>query len=339
MRARCAQRGVNLEAFDSIQSAADVDLLRRALGLDQIDLFGTSYGSRLAQTVMRDFPGAIRSAILESPEPLQVNLVAGQIIGFDQALSRVIAQCEQEEACRSRYPDLNETFAEAVDDLNAKPLALSVINPGTGAAELVEIDGTDFASMVYFATFSAPLLPFVPALIDGIRTDDNVVLENIAPYTLGNTRGISLGASYAINCNDEFGFTNAADVEALVAEAGVRPQIADGRFAGAHQVFDICAEFGVAPADPIENQPVVSDVPVLLLSGAFDPITPPSYADLALESLPNGFAVTFANGSHASLSTSGACGFEIMATFLDNPGTRPDGSCAVQTQIDFQILP
>ncbi len=330
---------INLEAFDSVQSAADVNLLRRALGIEQVDLLGTSYGSRLALTVMRDFPGTIRSAILESPEPLQVNLVAGLIVGFDRALSRLFAQCEQDDPCRSRYPDLNQSFATAVDDLNVDPLTLAVTNLGSGAAESVDIDGTTFAAMVYFATFSGPLLPFVPALIDGIRTGDNVVLENIAPYTLGSSSGLSLGASYVINCNDELGFTSEEDVRTVVAEAGVRPQIADGRFAGALQIFDICAEIDVSPADPVENQPVASDVPVLFLTGAFDPITPPSYADLALASLPNGHAVTFSNGSHAPLSTSGTCGFGIVAAFLDNPATTPDVSCSPQSQVEFLVLP
>lgn len=331
--------GINLEAFDSVQSAADVDLLRQALGFEQIDLLGTSYGTRLALTVVRDFPGTVRSAILESPEPLQANLVGGQIIAFDQALSSIVEQCEREEPCAARYPDLNGTFATAVDALNAEPLAVSVNNLATGAAEEVIVDGTIFTVMVYFATFSAPLVPLVPALIDGIRTGENVVLENIAPVTLDTSAGLSLGASYVINCNDELSFTNAEEVRNLVAAVGVRPQIADGSFAGAFQTFDICAEFSVLPAESFENQPVASDVPVLILGGAFDPITPPSYAELALETLPNGVSVTFANGSHAPLSTSGPCGFGIVSSFLDDPAAKVDASCASVSQVEFVILP
>ncbi len=331
--------GANLEAFDSVQSAADVNLLRQALAEEQIDLLGTSYGTRLALTVIRDFPETVRSAILESPEPLQANLVAGQIIGFDQALSRVVEQCEREDPCRTRYPDLNGTFAAAVETLNREPLTFSVVNPGTGAAEDVVVDGTAYTSMVYLATLSGPLLPFVPALIDGIRTGENVVLENIAPFTLGSSSGVSLGASYVINCNDELGFTSAEEIHALVANAGVRPQIADGKFAGAFQTLGICAEFGVSPAEQRENQPVTSDVPVLILNGAFDPITPPSYAAQALETLPNGTSVTFADASHAPLSTAGPCGYGIVSAFLDNPGATLETSCASASQIDFVLLP
>lgn len=332
------KQGVSLEAFDSVQSAADVDLLRRALGYEQVDLLGTSYGSRLALTVLRDFPGAVRVAVLESPMPLQANLVAGQIIGFDRALNRIFAQCDNDDACRSRYPDLHGTFSAAVDALNAEPLTLQVTHPATGVADTVDIDGTSFTSIVYFATYTAPLLPFVPALIDGIRSGENVVLENIAPYTIGLSAGVSLGASYVINCNDEIGLTTAEEVRSLVDAASVRPQLANGRFAGAFRVFDICAEFGVEPADLTEEKPVQSDVPVLVLAGEFDPITPPSYADLALEGLPNGVGVTFANGSHAPLSTSGDCGFAIVDAFLGSPGSTVDATCASEATVDFLIL-
>lgn len=329
--------GIDLEAFDSIQSAADVDSLRRALGYERLDLLGISYGSRLALTVLRDFPMSVRSAVLASPLPLQANVVEGQIIGFDHALDRLFASCAADPACADRYPDLDSALSNAVDRLIAEPSTVSGAHPITGEVVEIIVDGAGFLEILYVATFIGPLLQFVPALISGVVEGNNVVLDTLAPYTQILTTGVSLGANYVVNCNEEFGQTDADEVAANVANADVRPVLRSGAFAGGSDTFSICEEFGVTPAVPAEDAAVASDIPVLIVSGEYDPITPPAYGELAAATLPNSVTVVIHAVSHDPLSTSGSCGFGIVADFLMDPTREPETSCADQAPIEFFI--
>lgn len=327
--------GVDLEAFDTAENAADVNDLRTALGYDHLDLLGISYGTRLALTVMRDFPDAVRSAVLASPVPLQADVVGGQIVSFDAALDRLFAACQRDDLCESSHPDLDASLRAAVDQLDAEPMTLDVTHPLTNEPATITIDGATFLSIVYVATFLGPLLGFVPLLIDGVVEGNTFVLETLAPFTLIFTAGVSLGANVVYNCNDEYGFTDAETVAEEVEAAGVRPELADGSFSGGDTIFAICEAIGVEPSGPIENRPVESDVPTLIMAGEYDPITPPSYGVEAAESLPNSFQVVFPATGHDPVSTGGDCSLRIIERFLANPDEAPDSSCTSELSVVF----
>ncbi|HEV2528494.1 MAG TPA: alpha/beta fold hydrolase [Thermomicrobiales bacterium] len=131
-RASFAERGIDLTAFSSAESAADVNDLRVALGYDQVDLYSVSYGSQLGLVVERDFPSIVRAAILGSPLPPAANRFAGQVIAFDQSLASAIAQCEADPACAAANPDLSANFDRAIERLNADPLEVALVDPVTG---------------------------------------------------------------------------------------------------------------------------------------------------------------------------------------------------------------
>ena len=142
-----------------------------------------------------------------------------------------------------------------------------------------------------------------------------------------------------VTCNDEVGTAAGEEIATLVREANVRPEIADGRFANVFSALEFCEGIAVDPADEREQAAVMSDVPTLLLSGAYDPITPPTYAQVALQTLPHATAATFSTGSHAPLAESGVCGFGIVAAFLDDPAAPVDTACASERAVEFVIVP
>jgi pimeloyl-ACP methyl ester carboxylesterase len=196
-----------------------------------------------------------------------------------------------------------------------------------------------FLQIVYVSTFIGQLLPFVPALVRGVVDDNNVVLETLAPYTLIVTSGVSLGASYVINCNEEFGLTDASEVADLVSRADVRPELASGEFAGSFDTFRICDEYDMEPAFASEDTAVQSDVPSLVIAGEFDPITPPSYAAIATETLPNSVTVVITGVAHDPVSSGGLCGFAVVGAFLSDPIHALDTSCTDDVPLEFVIVP
>jgi pimeloyl-ACP methyl ester carboxylesterase len=91
-------------------------------------------------------------------------------------------------------------------------------------------------------------------------------------------------------------------------------------------VYALCDSFGIDTPQPIENEPVQSDIPALLLAGEYDPITPPFWAPLAAETLSTSYVYQFSGTGHAVI-TRGACPQRLIRSFLDNPTSAPDGSC------------
>src|SRR6185503_15624183 len=98
-------KGVDPASATSAENAADVNDLRLALGYDQWNLYGVSYGTRLALTVVRDYPQSVRSVILDSVYPLQVNLYTDLPENFDRALKVLFETCAADADCSSTYPD------------------------------------------------------------------------------------------------------------------------------------------------------------------------------------------------------------------------------------------
>jgi pimeloyl-ACP methyl ester carboxylesterase len=326
---------LDLEAYDTIQNAADVDALREALGYEQIDLYGVSYGSKLALTVMRDFPDSIRSAILASPLPLEANVPAGGIIAFDRALKGVFAACEADPTCGTDHPDLDVAFAQAVERFNDEPVQLTVTDPLTQEQVELTIDGSILISIVYIAVYVGLAIPFVPNMIDAAADGDTGPLELLAPFTVVYAVGVSFGANFVYNCNDEYPFSNADEVVDLVAEAGVMPELATGEFITAYGNFQVCEEFDLRLAPRSENSTVESEIPSLILVGEFDPITPPEYGEQVAAALPNSTLVVFPGLAHDPITTGGDCAMTIATDFLADPVTEPDLACVSDMGLTF----
>ena len=128
----------------------------------------------------------------------------------------------------------------------------------------------------------------------------------------------------SVQCNEEIPFSTYDDF--LAISAGAQPQIGEFFTAHQHALFTVCESWSPTPPDPIENQPVTSDVPALILSGRFDPITPPEWGQLAAQTLPNSTYFEFPQAGHWVLRA-GSCGMELSMAFLEDPSTPPDSPC------------
>jgi pimeloyl-ACP methyl ester carboxylesterase len=329
---RLLAEGENLAAYTSAANAADINDLRLALGVAQLDLIGGSYGTRLALTVMRDFPQAVRGAVLSSVLPLQVDLLSGQSLAFNNALETVFATCANDAACNSAFPSLRESFSVAVAQLDAEPVTVRVRSLTGDQIYPLRVDGQVFARAIYFMLLVPPFVPFTPALIDNAAKGDYAAIT--IPYAnfFGTSEGISQGMSNSVNCSDEFAFVSEQDFQA------VQGQILPELRAATQGAFDFakaqCAIWNVPQSPAIENQPVVSDVPTLILSGQFDPVTPVSYGAEAARTLGRSTAVELLGTSHDPTLAS-PCGIAIVQSFLQNPAATLDASCADDAPIVF----
>jgi Tol biopolymer transport system component/pimeloyl-ACP methyl ester carboxylesterase len=306
-------QGIKLSAYNSAENAADVDDLRIALGYEQMNLYGISYGSRLALTILRDHPEGIRSAIIDAVLPPQANLNQDITLNAYRALHAVFKDCAADADCSRAYPDLEATFYQVVDELDADPVSLR-FNQGW-----VVVDGYAFVEAFFRLLYSTDAIPWIPLLID--RANHGEYPEK-SIFAVPDRRTMGWGMHYSIWCREEMAFESLEEALTLAAEL---PPVFSDLFAGAYD-WAVCASWEAGVADPIENQAVVSDIPTLVLSGRYDPVTPPAWGRLAAETVANSFFYEFPNVAHGAMR-SNACALEIGLQFLDDPTAEPDTSC------------
>jgi pimeloyl-ACP methyl ester carboxylesterase len=320
-RERLAMEGANLSAFDSLENAADIEALRLALGYDEINLYGVSYGTLLALHYMQSFSNSLRSVILDGVVPPQTNFILSSAQTMDQSFTRLFEACRQSEPCNQQYPDLEQVFFDLVDRLNQTPARVEMTDPETGTVySEAAIDGDTFLWGIFQFLYIADLIPALPRMIYDARQGNFDVFARIFSILVFD-RSISYGMYYSVVCAEDANFSP-ADHDL----AGLRPTIAEMERRTPQALLDVCQRWNVEPLGPQVDQPVRSDVPTLILSGGFDPITPPEYAATVASTLSNSFSYVFPNGGHGQM-LDGGCADRMILGFLADPTQTPDSSC------------
>lgn len=327
-RDRLIREGNDLSAYTSAATAQDIADLMTALGHERFNIYGLSYGTRVALTALRDLPKQrIRSVVLDSVAPPQANLfrVGDEV---QRSYELLLASCQADAACNAAYPNLEQTTFQLIESLNAAPLALDPVDPD-GQSFHVVVTGDRLVRLAESAFQSAALIPFIP--IFTVSTANGIsALLTAALTPLGAPELFSPGLQQTVLCNEEEPFIS-AQIVAQVRQR-VDPHIASG-FPDPSVSMRVCPQWGTPPPDPIENEPVHSDVPALILAGEYDTATPPAWGRLAGETLPHSYYFEFRGFGHVVLSQQAAptdppaCAMQLLAQFLDDPTRPPDRSC------------
>jgi pimeloyl-ACP methyl ester carboxylesterase len=334
----CYQRliteGRNLNAYNSEANAADVDDLRRALGYKQWNLYGSSYGTRLALTVMRDYPEGVRSVILDSAYPPQVDYFVELANNFQRALELVFEGCAADASCSERYPRLETVFYETVDQLDQTPLRLRMRRPRTGKNYEVVLNGDRMILVTREMLYHTHLIPTIPRMIYRLSEGSAAGLFDTLGMLIFFDDYWSEGMCYATECGEEAPFGSPELIDA--ANAAVAPRLLEA--VNGLGLYLACDGWTVEAKGELENQTVVSDIPTLILAGELDPVTPPSWGQAAAEELSKSQYLEFPGFGHGVMGSghdSGACSFQVVKDFLKEPETEVDGSCAGEFELVF----
>jgi len=320
-RERLQAEGVNLAAFDSVENANDIEALRVALGYEQINLYGVSYGTLLALHAMRQNPAGLRAVVLDSVAPPDINFAAEVPRSMQRAFDEFFGACAAEAECNRTYPDLANVFYQLVEKLNAEPARIRIADNDTGDRYTAVLDGDTLVNLLFQFLYSSEALPGLPKMIYELRdTGDSVLLRVFWPF-IAFDRTFAGGMYNTTFCAEDADFT-AADLPL----AAVRPEIARVTDSSADYIAELCADWAVPALPNSIDDPVVSDIPALIINGRFDPITPPAFGEAAARTLSNSFVVTLPTAGHGG-ALSGDCPADVMYAFLDNPRSQPDTSC------------
>ncbi len=316
---RLVKDGVNLAAYNSAQNAADVEALRQALGYDKINLYGTSYGTRLALTAMRDFPQGLRSVAIDGVVPLDADTFARTPANGAQALDAIFKACAADTVCNQNYPNLSQVLADLKDKFDKNPIEFEV-TLHSGEKKKALLNGDGLISTLFQGLYITSLLPSFPRLIYDVKDGNYDMLAGLTALTLSQLDDISYGMYFSVQCQDAAPFT---DLTALNAYLKQNPEYAT---LGQKDVLQTCKIWNVPTGPAKEHQSVNSDIPTLVVSSQFDPITPPAYGQEAAKTLSKSFSVEVPNASHGS-SVTEDCPRSMVAAFFDNPAQQPTGAC------------
>lgn len=345
--AACARRllaeGHNPGAYMSRDSAADLHDLFQALKIPAWNVYGLSYGTRLGLEYMRQHPSDIRSVILDSVLPPEAQFLEEDAAMTDRAFRMVFTACDRQSECREAYGDLAQRMTELVHRLNTTPLVLRRPRPEGDAKVDILVNGDLLIARLFNLLYNRSDIETVPQLIDiydraALDEIDRDIDSYIADY-LGRT-DFGEAMFMAVHCQEEVPFNDMAKAIAAYRRypmlAGLAARGEAGSFA------DTCSSWRAAlPPQPLrasDNQPVVSDLPVLVLSGLFDPVTPPVYGRLAASHLVNSFYVEFDGIGHDALGND-SCANILAEKFLDNPHSAPRDACLGESMPPDFLMP
>jgi pimeloyl-ACP methyl ester carboxylesterase len=323
----------DLTAYNTLANAADVNDLRIALGYDQVNLWGVSYGTRLALEVLRDFPEGLRSVILDSAYPPDVDLNLDAPANADRAFNVLFNACEQDSVCNQNYPDLREVFFNTVDLLEARPYDTVIVNPLTGESFDAVIDGDTLMGLIFQFLYETELLPNLPMLIYQANQGDFEMLSRIFGLLQVEIPLISRGMSLSVQCNEEVAFSSLEEFRSVLADYPKLAPLFSQSTLG-EMGFQICQEWNSGEANPIENEPVTSQVPALILAGEFDPITPPAWGHRVTETLENSYYYEYPGVGHGASTVEG-CPRQMTLAFIESPTQAPENICIEEMAFEF----
>ncbi|WP_366930293.1 alpha/beta hydrolase [uncultured Sphingomonas sp.] len=306
-RAALVASGIDLDGYTSAEAADDLDDLPRLLGIRQWNQIGFPYGTRLAQTVLQRHPQGVRSVVLDSVLPIDVNYDGTTASTLQRAIDALLNGCANDPTCDTRYPDLRARFAKLVADAD---------RTGVAAPDRV-LRGRDVVDAVGAGLQQPAVIPALPRIISEAAEGR---LTGLLPLTRQAPSSFNWGLRLSIWCGEEMPFETASRMASQTS-----PALGLGGVDNRTATPAMCAAWRVSPADAMANEPVKSDVPVLVLAGEFDPVTPPAWGRRLLRTMPNARFVQIPGQSHGAMFN--RCGGQVTLAFLHDPAAPLSGDC------------
>jgi pimeloyl-ACP methyl ester carboxylesterase len=311
-RKKFTRQGIDLSAYTTLESAEDLNDLRRTLGLDSLNLLGISYSGGLMLTVLRTHPEAVRSLVLNSPLPGAVNYEEGGLLNVNEALEQVFRACERDSAAPAKYEALRAQFHAYFITLTGKIFTFKYLEPGTRDSLLLTYGKAELLQSLV-SRLNGQQAPTVPAVIrDIMRGRHQPYVREQIDHVFASDPALALGMRYSIYCSEQLAYANP---HLEKQQETVVPWLAGYPVNDVNRA--ICACWAVRPEPPTVKTPVYSAVPALLAAGGFDPWCRPFYNQLLRRTLPNSQLLLFPARGHAP--GYGVNGMDYAELFLAHP--------------------
>lgn len=303
--ARLGASGIDLRVFNTAESARDLADLRQVLGIAEWNLYGISYGTRLALRLMHEDPEGIRSVVLDSVVDPAADEYGAAPGNARAAFGTFLDAVEADPAARRAFPGLRGLLDETVSNLDRDPRIARIRLPG-GRYGTVSIGGDELLDAIYSFLYDPDSIPYLPLFIRAVASGDVSHLAMFAEDVLYDD--LSDGLYYALQGQDEAPFSMAS-ADRVTGYDPLRLE------------REMALAFGSGRADWVANAPLESDIPALVLAGGFDPITPAEGSRRVAERLSKGTFLLFPGLGHAVSMSSGP--ESLVAAFFEDPSGKP----------------
>lgn len=303
--------GADLRQYTTVEMVEDLDEVRAALGYEQINLLGISYGSRVALEYMRRHGEHTRSVVLDGVVPPDLGVSLASPANAEAALDLLFADCRADAECAAAFPGLERKLEQVLTDLETNRELEQLEHPRSGEPIRVEISRSGFVSILRSALYSGHSTSLVPLLIDRAHVGDWGPSAALALQTAKIGKTVSLGLYFSVACSEDLRDLSEASRRAAVDQL----EVFDDHMLT--QLEQICGRWPHATHDPELFAPVESSVPTLMISGRYDPVTPPAFAERVGATLSNARHVVANNVSHGVWHH--GCTPGLLADFFANP--------------------
>ena len=307
------EKNADLRLYTTTIAMADLDDVRVALGYDRINVYGGSYGSTAALSYLNFYPQHVRTVTISGVAPPDNQLPLSFAKGVEHALNRLFDDCAADEKCRQAFPDLRKDWDVVVANVTKGPVTFDALNPITHQKQQVTMTREGFAELIRLVLYVPNVMSALPLMIHQMSQNDYTQFAYYAyQVQRGIDAGIARGMQLSVLCAEDMPFLKESDIEPAMG----------GTFYGGNRArlyLKLCQEWPRGDMPPKFRAPIKSNVPVLMLSGELDPVTPPDVAAPLLRWLPNGRQIVMHNATHNAYP----CSEKLAREFIEK-GTAKD---------------
>ncbi|MGH9399121.1 MAG: alpha/beta fold hydrolase [Thermoanaerobaculia bacterium] len=320
------ERDADLTLYTTPVAMDDLDDVRAALGYERLNLFGGSYGTRAALVYLRQHPTHVRTLTLQGVAPMQDYMPLEFPRSAQRALDGVLEECLTDAVCHAAFPALREEVGALFDRLAQAPVSVEILNPETATPATVTLSRDLAAETIRYMLYQAGAATQMPAFVHQTAQGDFTPLAEFALF--GRREIVASGAAglyLSITCAEDLPWIRPGEGE----------RAAKGTFLSDYRLKQqraACELWPRASIPPGYSRPVRSRVPALILSGAWDPVTPPSNGSQVAKYLPRSLHLIVPHGGHSYEGLEGLDCIERLQTEFVERGTTSglDAGCVAQ---------
>src|SRR5882757_8852708 len=316
------EKTANVAFYTTSIAVQDLDSVRAALGYQRINLYGVSYGTRVAQHYVRRFPDRTRAVILDGVVPPQLALGPATALNAEQALMRILARCANDSECKKRFGDPAASYHSLRSSLQAHPVPVSLADPTSGKPSKLDFTEYHLATVLRLGSYTAEQAALLPLMLHSATASVNFTPLASQFLLVNRSYGDALayGMHNSVVCSEDVPYWDLQKVNRAELEK---------TYLGTAQLDGLKSMCSVWPRGPIDadfHAQLHSEVPALLLSGGDDPVTPPADAEQARRGFAHGIHIVMKGFGHGQLTA--PCVDRVMAKFIALGGIEGlDVSC------------
>lgn len=313
---KCKAQNIDVRNYNSFQNASDVGILMQHLGYEKYNLYGVSYGTRLARIVQDMFPEFVSSVIHNSPSPFTGDFLISRLDSYTLALQRVFNYCKNNESCNSKYPELQLNYQEAINSLKEYPIEVKM------DSGIYYVNPQDGIYLIRRYLYSDDARQKIPDLINALHLGGGETINDIVNFEFRFSNAINLSMLLSVERSEMFDLSYSDnDINEYYKNTTLLPA-AMGFF---NSFYKAGKKWHNVTIPKQKRTFVQSKIPTLVTVNHYDPVTPPSYGHIFKETLVNGTLLILDEGGHGGGNRE--CATEVMISFMDNPYEELDISC------------